>query len=142
MSRSRNLDICQIQLWDGRCVLGWWLGDMPGWSFSQAPAGLATRRQLRTAGLRPGGQTPYGQLLWRLSHRQPRWAWLYRTDLAQPKRAPTPAQLAALDKALAARRTKQICPDCGHDTGFILNPEAGRTHDCSPISSPVWEVAA
>jgi hypothetical protein len=44
----------------------------------------------------------------------PRCAGLYRRDLANPKRVPTPAQLDALAKATAARRR------CGHAFGAWL----------------------
>jgi hypothetical protein len=83
------------------------LAGMPAFDFRCAPAGLLTRRQLRAAGLAPGGQEPYARLVWK---RDRRWAWLYRADLARPKRTPTPAQLDAVGKALAAR---QICAGCG-----------------------------
>ncbi|MFZ3562829.1 RRQRL motif-containing zinc-binding protein [Streptomyces sp. BH097] len=70
--------------------------------------GLATRRQLRALGLRPGGQEPIpAPLTWRGGRRT---AWLYRIELALPKRTPTLAQERALDRAMAARQT---CPACG-----------------------------
>ena len=68
--------------------------------------GLATRRQLRALGLSPGGHGPVARLICRGGTR---WAWLYRVDLAVPKRIPTLAQEAALDRAMAARQT---CPTC------------------------------
>lgn len=74
--------------------------------WKQAPPGLATRRQLRAKGLRPGGQDPVAQIECRRGLRR---AWLYRIDLALPKRTPTLAQEEALDKAMAARQT---CPRC------------------------------
>jgi hypothetical protein len=80
----------------------------PTFPYQSAPDGLATRRQLRAAGLRPGGHDPVAQILWR--HRtQRRVAYLYRTDLAAPKRTATPAQRAAITKALRARRTCRVC---------------------------------
>ncbi|SCL66971.1 RRQRL motif-containing zinc-binding protein [Micromonospora peucetia] len=77
----------------------WWRG---------APAGYATRRQLRAAGLRPGGQPVAAQVLWR-GVGGTRAAYLYRVDLARPKRTATAAQRAAIGKALIARRTCRIC---------------------------------
>ncbi|CAL9673376.1 RRQRL motif-containing zinc-binding protein [Streptomyces sp. enrichment culture] len=68
--------------------------------------GLATRRQLRAMGLSPGGHDPVARLICRGGNR---WAWLYRVDLAVPKRTPTLAQELALDRAMAARQT---CPTC------------------------------
>lgn len=77
------------------------------------PDVLATRRQLRAAGLRPGGHDPVAQLRCRkclgLTRTCTRMANLYRVDLALPKRVPTLAQEAALDRAMAARQT---CPRC------------------------------
>ncbi|MFC9067912.1 MULTISPECIES: RRQRL motif-containing zinc-binding protein [Streptomyces] len=79
---------------------------IPTYPWRQAPRGLATRRQLADLGLRPGGQPPAAQILCR---RGQRVAYLYRIDLALPKRTPTLAQEEALDKAMAARQT---CPHC------------------------------
>ncbi|GAA0454330.1 RRQRL motif-containing zinc-binding protein [Streptomyces olivaceiscleroticus] len=77
------------------------------------PGVLATRRQLRAAGLRPGGHDPVAQLRCRRclgrTRTCTRMAHLYRVDLALPKRTPTVAQEAALDRAMAARQTCPIC---------------------------------
>lgn len=77
----------------------WWRG---------APAGYATRRQLRERDLCPGGQPIAAQILWR-GMGGVRAAYLYRLDLARPKRTATPAVRAALAKAMRARRTCSIC---------------------------------
>ncbi|MEU0852511.1 RRQRL motif-containing zinc-binding protein [Streptomyces flaveolus] len=89
-------------------------GGFPQFGYRQAPKGLATRRQLRVMGLRPGGQEPVAQLVWR---RGARMAWLYRVDLAKPKRIPTLAQERALDRAMAARQT---CPACRRRYSHVL----------------------
>ncbi|MEV5730301.1 RRQRL motif-containing zinc-binding protein [Streptomyces pharetrae] len=89
-------------------------GSFPQFRFRQAPKGLATRRQLRAMGLSPGGQEPVAQLVWR---RGARMAWLYRVDLARPKRIPTLAQKRALDRAMAARQT---CPACRRRYQHVL----------------------
>lgn len=83
---------------------------------------LATRRQLREMGLRPGGHDPVAQLRCRRCATRPtrectRMAWLYRVDLARPKRTATLAQEEALDKAMAARQT---CPLCLRRFGVCL----------------------
>lgn len=65
---------------------------------------MKTRRQLAALGLRPGGQAPVAQILWRKGGRV---AYLYDIALALPKRKPTAKQLDALAKALRARRTKR-----------------------------------
>ncbi|MCX5345889.1 RRQRL motif-containing zinc-binding protein [Streptomyces atratus] len=67
---------------------------------------LATRRQLREMGLRPGGQEPVARIECRGGKR---FAWLYRIDKALPKLPMTLAKEAALDKAMEAR---QRCPSC------------------------------
>ena len=81
----------------------------PTFPFRYAPDGLATRRQLRAAGLRP-------------TH-------LYRLDLAAPKRAATPAQLAAVHKALLARRT---CRHCGVTRPYYIPRSTGACLTCEP----------
>ncbi len=68
-------------------------------AYRMAPDGLATRRQLRAAGLRPGGHDPVAQILWR---RGKRVAYLYRLDLAAPKRIATPAQREAIGSVMPA----------------------------------------
>ncbi|MFI5945548.1 RRQRL motif-containing zinc-binding protein [Streptomyces uncialis] len=84
-------------------------GSLPVFRWTQAGrADLATRRQLRAMGLRPGGAEPVARIECRGGKR---WAWLYRIDLAVPKLPMTLAKEAALDRAMAARQT---CPgSCG-----------------------------
>ncbi|PWI05702.1 hypothetical protein DIZ27_37880 [Streptomyces sp. NWU339] len=98
---------------------------LPEYDWGTAPTDqLATRRQLRTAGLRPGGQEPVAILRCRACATRPnractRPAYLYRVDLAQPVRPMTLAKEAALDAAMAARST---CPLCRR-----------RYHHCLPL---------
>ncbi|MFJ7069759.1 RRQRL motif-containing zinc-binding protein [Streptomyces sp. NPDC101115] len=83
-------------------------GSLPVYRWRQAGrANLATRRQLREMGLRPGGSEPVARIECRGGKR---WAWLYRIDLAKPKLPMTLAKEAALDAAMAARQT---CGTCG-----------------------------
>ncbi|AQZ65544.1 unnamed protein product [[Actinomadura] parvosata subsp. kistnae] len=77
---------------------------LPTYPWKWAPKNLKTRRQLAALGLRPGGQTPVAQILWRNGGRV---AYLYDVTRALPKRKPTGKQLAALDKAMRARRAKR-----------------------------------
>ncbi|GAB3214280.1 hypothetical protein GCM10027294_53380 [Marinactinospora endophytica] len=86
---------------------------LPTWPWGYAPDHLATRSQLREMGLRPGGQDPAGQIMWR-SRRAGhtggvRSAALYRIDLAVPVRPMTPARERALARALLARHTCRTC---------------------------------
>ncbi|MEU0493751.1 RRQRL motif-containing zinc-binding protein [Nocardiopsis sp. NPDC006139] len=96
-----------------------------------APAGLATKSQLRAQGLRPGGQEPAAQLMWRSraggSRGGVRIAWLYRIDAALPVRPMTPARERALARALLARHT---CRSCGLVHEYCLPTSLGRT--CPP----------
>jgi hypothetical protein len=98
---------------------------LPTYPYHFAPDGLATTRQLRAAGLRPGGQDIAAQILWR---RGKRVAYLYRIDAAKPKRTATTAQMAAVAKALRARR---ICPTCGTEREYYIPRRTGECFDCT-----------
>ncbi|RFU43059.1 hypothetical protein DZF91_03205 [Actinomadura logoneensis] len=100
---------------------------IPTYPWRLAPPHLATRRQLAARGLRPGGQEIVAQVRWHGAHRRHAVAYLYDPALALPRRTPTPAQLAALDRAMAARRT---CPSCGRDVGYVIPPRLGVCNDC------------
>jgi hypothetical protein len=106
---------------------GKWHGGMPTFPYRMAPTGLVTRRQLRAAGLRPGGQEIAGQILWR---RGKRVAYLYRLDLAVPKRDATEAQRKAIDKALLARRT---CSTCERVCDYYIPRRYGECLDCAGV---------
>jgi hypothetical protein len=101
-------------------------GGLPTYPYRLAPDGLATRRQLRTLGLRPNGQPVAAQILWRKGKRV---AHLYRIDLARPKRTATPAQRAAITRALIARRT---CSTCGQVKDYYIPRRYGECLDCTP----------
>jgi len=100
----------------------------PTFPYRYAPDGLATRRQLRAQGLRPNGNDPVAQILWR-HRKQIRTAHLYRRDLAAPKRAATPAQLAVIAKMLLARRT---CRHCGQLRDYYIPRSTGACLTCEP----------
>ena len=97
---------------------------LPTYPYHWAPKHLLTVRQLRAKGLRPGGQQPVAQIFWR---RGKRVAYLYDTRLALPKRTATPAQLAALEAAMRARRT---CPVCGAVQPYCIPVSIGTCNDC------------
>ncbi|MEU4733437.1 RRQRL motif-containing zinc-binding protein [Streptomyces sp. NPDC023588] len=103
---------------------------LPIYRWRLAPDGLATRRQLRAAGLRPGGQDVVAQLERPRRRRGPLTAFLYRVDRAKPVRPMTPARVAALAKANAARRT---CPECRADAGYVIPAGLGM---CVPCAYP------
>ncbi|BDH08414.1 RRQRL motif-containing zinc-binding protein [Streptomyces seoulensis] len=106
------------------------MSTLPVYPWRLAPDGYATRRQLRAAGLRPGGQDVAAQLERPRRRRGPLVAYLYRIDLAKPVRPMTPGRSAALAKANRARR---ICPRCGADAGYVIPVSLGT---CVPCDSP------
>ncbi|MFF8728872.1 RRQRL motif-containing zinc-binding protein [Streptomyces sp. NPDC015171] len=113
------------------------MGALPVYRWRLAPEGLATLRQLRAAGLRPGGQDVVAQLERpRRKGRPPLVAYLYRIDQARPVRPMTPAKRAALAKANRARRT---CPECRRDAGYVIPAALGM---CTPCAFPDDQAAA
>ncbi|HLL66810.1 MAG TPA: RRQRL motif-containing zinc-binding protein [Micromonosporaceae bacterium] len=102
---------------------------IPTWWWRGAPAGYATVRQLRADGLRPGGQPVAGQVLWQ-GVGGVRVAYLYRVDAAKPKRTATARQLAAIGRALTARRT---CSTCGTVRAYFIPRSLG---ECVPCAYP------
>ncbi|WP_314410039.1 RRQRL motif-containing zinc-binding protein [Streptomyces sp. DSM 40484] len=103
---------------------------IPAFPWRYAPDGYATRRQLRSRGLRPGGQPIAGQVLRPRYRRGPLVAYLYRLDCAKPVRPMTPAKRGALAKANTARRT---CPNCRTDAGYVIPTSLGM---CVPCAYP------
>ncbi|MFC8505555.1 RRQRL motif-containing zinc-binding protein [Streptomyces sp. NPDC057411] len=103
---------------------------LPVYPWRLAPDGLATVRQLRAAGLRPGGQDVVAQLERPRRRSGPLVAYLYRVDLAKPVRPMTPAKWAALARANAAQR---VCPECGRDAGYRIPVSLGT---CVPCAYP------
>ena len=102
-------------------------GGTPTFPYKMAPTGLATTRQLRALGLRPAGQDIAAQILWRKGKRV---AYLYRIDLARPKRTATAAQLGALQKALLARR---VCDTCKQVKDYYIPRRYGECLDCAGL---------
>ena len=101
---------------------------------------LATRRQLRGMGLRPGGQSPVAVLTFQHTTpgRSVDHADLFLIARAVPKRTATPAQRAAIDKALAARRTCQLC---GHEQDHYLSTISRLCVRCEDITD-FWPARA
>ncbi|RST04595.1 hypothetical protein EF910_16460 [Streptomyces sp. WAC07149] len=108
---------------------------LPVYRWRLAPDGLATRRQLRAAGLRPGGQDVAAQLERPRRRRGPLVAFLYRLDLAKPVRPMTPARRAALARANAARRR---CPACRRDAGYVIPASLGMCVPCADAPQPAF----
>lgn len=104
------------------------MSTLPVYPWRLAPEGLATRRQLRALGLRPGGQDVAAQLERPRRRRPPLVAYLYRVELAKTVRPMTPARTAALVKAHRARCT---CPDCGRMFPYVLPVSLGCCAQCA-----------
>ncbi|CAM5436895.1 putative protein OS=Streptomyces tendae OX=1932 GN=GUR47_26225 PE=4 SV=1 [Streptomyces tendae] len=104
------------------------MASLPTYRWRLAPDGLATRRQLRALGLRPGGQDVAAQVERPRRRRGPLVAYLYSIEQAKPVRPMTPAKRAALAKANAARRT---CPQCRRDAGYVIPPSLGMCTTCA-----------
>jgi len=105
---------------------------LPTYPYRDAPGGWLTRRQLRARGLRPGGQPPAGQVLWR--HRgKRRVAYLYLESLALPVRPMTPAMWRSHAAAMCARMT---CPVCGTWRPYCIPVSRGMCNDCDAGSAP------
>ncbi|WP_331725511.1 ferrous iron transport protein A (plasmid) [Streptomyces sp. NBC_01102] len=96
---------------------------IPVYKRNQAPEGLATKRQLKEMGLRPGGQ----QVVAEVETRGPKNGFLYEIALAKPVRPMTLAKEYALDKAMAARQT---CPECGRRFFYCLRTSLGICLEC------------
>ncbi|MFH9070257.1 RRQRL motif-containing zinc-binding protein [Streptomyces alboflavus] len=104
---------------------------VPTYPFRLAPDGLATRRQLRARGLRPGGQPIAAQVM-RVNRRAGGHlvAYLYRIELAKPVRPMTSRKWGALALAMLARRT---CPRCRLDVGYCIPRSKGICGLCLAI---------
>jgi hypothetical protein len=99
---------------------------LPTYPYKWAPKGYATRRQLRAQGLRPGGQQPCGQVIWR--HRgKRRVAYLYLTSLALPER---PMSAAMWNAHAAAMRARMTCPVCEVWQRYCIPISRGCCNDC------------
>ncbi|MFF0136817.1 RRQRL motif-containing zinc-binding protein [Streptomyces sp. NPDC005227] len=106
------------------------MASIPTYPWHLAPDGLATIRQLKARGLRPGGQDVAAQLERPRRRRGPLIAYLYEIAEAKPVRPMTSAKWAALAKANAARRT---CPECKRDAGYVIPASLGT---CVPCAYP------
>ncbi|MFJ8097035.1 RRQRL motif-containing zinc-binding protein [Streptomyces griseofuscus] len=112
------------------------MASIPVYPWRLAPDGLATIRQLRALGLRPGGQDVVAQIERPRRRRGPLVAYLYRLDLAKPVRPMTSAKREGLAKANRARR---ICPQCRTDAGYVIPASLGM---CTPCAYPDEQRAA
>ncbi|MFJ9541917.1 RRQRL motif-containing zinc-binding protein [Streptomyces sp. NPDC101225] len=98
------------------------------WRF--APDGYATRRQLRAAGLRPGGQPVAAQVMRHQRGRKSgvQVAYLYCVDRAKPVRPMTSRKWGALALAMLARRT---CSKCQITYSYCIPTSLGMCVLCA-----------
>ncbi|MFF2997308.1 RRQRL motif-containing zinc-binding protein [Streptomyces sp. NPDC057950] len=105
------------------------MSTLPVFRWHLAPDGLATRRQLRARGLRPGGQDIAAQLERpRRRGQPPLVAYLYCIDLAKPVRPMTAGRWRA---HAAMMRTRRTCPECGRDAGYVIPASLGACVTCA-----------
>lgn len=100
---------------------------IPTYRYRLAPDGLMTHRQLRAAGLRPGGHDPVAEIRWR---RGQRFALLYDLTRALPVRPMTPGRWRAHAAMMRARRT---CPTCHIDRGYVIPASLGTCVPCAGL---------
>jgi hypothetical protein len=102
---------------------------VPTFPWRLAPDGLASRRQLRALGLRPGGQPIAAQVM-RGNRRAGgvQVAYLYAIEHAKPVRPMTSRKWGALALAMLARRT---CPACRTDAGYCIPKSLGMCVTCA-----------
>ncbi|MFD7094329.1 RRQRL motif-containing zinc-binding protein [Streptomyces xanthophaeus] len=103
------------------------MGTLPVYRWRLAPDGLATLRQLRALGLRPGGQDVAAQLERHSIRMGTLFANMYRGEIAKPVRPMTPGRWAALAKADAARRR---CPVCRDHLPYVIPTSRGMCNAC------------
>ncbi|MFG2265162.1 RRQRL motif-containing zinc-binding protein [Streptomyces sp. NPDC048720] len=103
---------------------------VPTYPWRFAPDGYATRRQLRAAGLRAGGQPVAAQVMRRHRGRRAgvQVAYLYRVDRAKPVRPMTTRKWGALALAMLARRT---CPKCRITYSYCIPTSLGACLLCT-----------
>lgn len=103
-------------------------GGLPTYPWRAAPAGYATRRQLRVKGLRPAGGPDAQILRPRRSRRGPLVAYLYRETSARPVRPMIPALWRMVRASVRARQT---CGSCSRWVGYVPPLSLGRCLDCA-----------
>lgn len=120
--------IVTVGMVDGLPAIPWGAAD---------PTLLATARQLRHQGLRPAGADPVAVLHRQAGRRRIEYANLYLIGQAKPRRRATP-QLAAIEKALAARRTCQLC---GREQDYYLSTLSRLCVPCEDVTG-FWPTRA
>ena len=107
------------------------MAGIPVYRYRLAPDGLMTRRQLRAAGLRPGGNDPVAEIRWL---RGRRFALLYDTTRAPSVRPMTTGRWRSHAAMMRARRT---CPACRTDRGYVIPRSLGCCWPCANHTNPM-----
>lgn len=103
---------------------------IPTYYWGTAPAGLATRRQLRADGKQPNRQPYVARAVRpRRGDREPLVAHLYRVEDAAPKKPPTSAQLAAVARATRAHQEQAMLRHGVDPHEFDDERSGGGWHD-------------
>jgi hypothetical protein len=102
---------------------------IPTFTWGSAPRNIyATRRQLTAMGLRKAGQDVAAEMHGHC-HGVPTVMYLYRIDLAKPRRPWTPAKQAAVQ---AAANSRKKCDSCGARWPQLdYVPRAGICNPCT-----------
>lgn len=95
--------------------------------WDSVPPNLKTKTQLAALKLRPIGP-PVAYVEWR---RKQRIYYLYEMEQTRPSRAPSEAQLAALEKALVARKT---CQQCKEVKSYVLYRAGEPCERCQAVN--------
>lgn len=139
MSRQQPWVLADVPWSEGRQFIRGYKDGLPLLSYGIAPRDLlATYRQLRADGRRPGGKGPVALLYMRHNpSNKLTFANLYLVAAAQPVRPMTPAKWASVQAALAARR---VCPVCCEDGGDYIRRSVGMCEACQ-YSFGLWDTA-
>jgi hypothetical protein len=100
---------------------------LPIYPWRSGPLGLATRRQLRDRGLRPGGP-PIAVEVMRRRRGDEVVAHLYDVATARADRTAAHGVLSAIARAREARRT---CPACAEVRDYVIPRRNGECLDCA-----------
>ena len=100
---------------------------LPRYPWRSGPLGLATRRQLRDRGLRPGSP-PIAVEVMRRRRGDEVVAQLYDVATARPDRTAARGLLAVVARAMESRR---ICPTCAEVRDYVIPRRNGECLDCA-----------
>jgi hypothetical protein len=140
MARTYPLMLAAVPWSENKEYICGWRNGMPLLRRGCAPRDvLATFRQLRARGLRPGGRDHIAELV--TKHRKSsktNFSRLWLISDAVPVRPMTPAKYAALERAMTVRKT---CRDCGDVYGRELPKDCRLCPPCREVAHLAVEFA-